>query len=78
MIILLMLLIQVIILTKIIKYLLHNFYNKYIKAAYKNEDMINKMRANKEVFQNDDHHRSLILNKVSEYITDEHLKQFFS
>ena len=32
------------------------FYNKYIKAAYKNEDMINKMRANKEIFQNDDHH----------------------
>ncbi len=50
------------------------FYNKYIKAAYKNEDMINKMRANKEIFQNDDHHRSLILNKVSEYITDDHLK----
>jgi len=50
------------------------FYNKYIKAAYKNEDMINKMRANKEIFQNDDHHRSLLLNKVSECITDDHLK----
>lgn len=26
------------------------FYNKYIKAAYKNEDMINKMRSSKDLF----------------------------
>jgi hypothetical protein len=30
-----------------------------------------------EIFETDDHQRALILNKVSNYITEDHLKQFF-
>jgi len=49
------------------------FYNRYIKAQYKNEDLLNKMRST-ELFDNDDHQRALILNKVSDYISEDHLK----
>lgn len=52
------------------------FYNKYIKAQYKNEDLLNRMRPT-ELFDSDEHQRSLILNQVSDYITEDHLKQFF-
>jgi hypothetical protein len=30
------------------------FYNKYVKAAYKNEDLINKMRST-NIFDTDEH-----------------------
>lgn len=49
------------------------FYNRYIRAQYKNEDLLNKMRST-ELFDNDDHQRALILNKVSDYISEDHLK----
>ena len=52
------------------------FYNKYVKAAYKNEDMLNRMKHNK-MFNADEASRSLILNKVSDHITESHLRQFF-
>ena len=53
------------------------FYNKYIKASYKNEDMIAKMGSS-ELFHGSDHQRTLILNKLSDFVTDDHLRQFFS
>ena len=49
------------------------FYNKYIKAAYKNEDILSRMRNNK-FFDEEEAKNSLILNKVSEHITENHLK----
>lgn len=52
------------------------FYNKYVKAAYKNDDLISKMSTAK-LFDGNEATRSLILNKMSEHITEEHLKQFF-
>lgn len=52
------------------------FYNKYVKAAYKNEDVLSKMSAS-QLFQNDEGKRAIILNKVSEHIQDGHLRQFF-
>ena len=52
------------------------FYNKYVKAAYKNEDLLVRMKHNK-MFDKEEASRSLILNKVSEHITEGHLKQFF-
>lgn len=52
------------------------FYNKYVKAAYKNEDMLNRMKHNK-MFNADEASRSLILNKISDHITEGHLRQFF-
>ena len=52
------------------------FYNKYVKAAYKNEDTLAKM-ANSSLFTSDEATRSIILNKVSEHIQDHHLKQYF-
>jgi len=53
------------------------FYNKYIKACYKNEDMLNKLKGS-ELFDNNDHQRAIILNKVSDFITEDHLRQFFN
>lgn len=52
------------------------FYNKYAKAAYKNEDMLMRYKANK-FFDVEEAKHSLILNKVSEHISEDHLKQFF-
>ena len=52
------------------------FYSKYIKAHYKNEDLLARMRGT-ELFEGDDHQRVLILNKLSNYITEDHLRQFF-
>jgi hypothetical protein len=52
------------------------FYGKYVKAAYKNEDMLGRMKHNR-MFDQEEAKRSLILNKVSEHITEGHLKQFF-
>lgn len=52
------------------------FYNKYVKAQYKNKDLLAKMRST-DLFETDHHQRALILNKVSNYITEDHLKQFF-
>jgi len=52
------------------------FFNKYVKAAYKNDDLIYKMQ-NNELFAGDEAKRSIILNKVSEHITDSNLKQYF-
>ena len=52
------------------------FYNKYIKAQYKNEDLLARLRSS-ELFDGEDHQRVLILNKLPNYITEEHLKQFF-
>ena len=53
------------------------FYNKYVKAAYKNEDMLSKMQATQLFSGEHEAKRAIILNKVSEHISDQHLKQFF-
>jgi hypothetical protein len=52
------------------------FYNKYIKAQYKNEDLMSRMKT-AGIFDKDQDQCALILNKVSDYITEDHLKQFF-
>ena len=52
------------------------FYNKYVKAAYKNEDMLYRMKNNK-FFDAEEAKNSLILNKVSEHISESHLRQYF-
>ena len=52
------------------------FYNKYIKAAYKNDDILARMKNNK-YFNEEEAKNSLILNKVSEHITESHLRQYF-
>lgn len=52
------------------------FYSKYIKAYYRNEDMLRRLQ-HTELFDSDEHKRALILNEVSDFITEEHLKQFF-
>lgn len=49
------------------------FYNRYVKAAYKNEDLLLRMK-NSKFFNHDEASRSLILNKVSDFINDKHLK----
>ena len=43
------------------------FYNKYVKAAFKNEDTLAKMGSS-QLFINDEAKRSIILNKVSDHI----------
>ena len=52
------------------------FFNKYVKAAYKNDDLIYKMK-NAQIFDGDEGQRSIILNKVSDHISDSNLKQYF-
>ena len=52
------------------------FFSKYVKAAYKNDDLIYKMQ-NSQLFVGDEAKRSIILNKVSEHISDVNLKQYF-
>jgi len=52
------------------------FYSKYVKAAYKNEDMLMRMK-NYKFFDQEEAKNSLILNKVSEHISESHLRQFF-
>lgn len=52
------------------------FYSKYAKAAYKNEDMLLRVKANSH-FDAEEAKHSLILNKVSEHISEDHLRQFF-
>ena len=52
------------------------FYSKYVKAAYKNEDMLMRMK-NHKFFDSEEAKHSLILNKVSEHISESHLRQFF-
>ena len=43
------------------------FYNKYVKAAYKNEDTLAKMGSS-SLFVDDEAKRAIILNKVSDHI----------
>lgn len=52
------------------------FFNKYVKATYKNDDMLSRMHQS-QLFIGEEAKRSIILNKVSEHISDAHLKQFF-
>jgi len=52
------------------------FYSKYVKAAYKNDDMLSRMK-NHKFFNEDEAKHSLILNKVNEHISETHLRQFF-
>lgn len=52
------------------------FYNKYVKAAYKNEDQLKRALADPK-FDYDEATRTLVLNKISEHINENHLKQFF-
>jgi hypothetical protein len=52
------------------------FYNRYVKAEYKNEEMLYRMRNNKS-FDVEEAQQSIILNKVSSFINEHHLKQFF-
>lgn len=52
------------------------FYNKYVKAAYKNEDQLTRAKSDPK-FNYSEATRTLILNKISEVINENHLKQFF-
>jgi hypothetical protein len=52
------------------------FYNKYVKAAYKNEDQLNRAKADTK-FDHDEAARTLVLNKINEDINELHLKRFF-
>lgn len=52
------------------------FYNKYVKAAYKNEDQLIRAKSDPK-FNYSEATRTLILNKISEHINENHLKQFF-
>jgi hypothetical protein len=52
------------------------FFNKYVKGVFKNDDMLFKMQQT-HLFSGDEAKRSIILNKVSDHITETHLKQFF-
>ena len=52
------------------------FYNKYVKAAYKNEDMLYRIK-NQKYFDADEAKHSLILNNVSDQIQEWHLVKFF-
>jgi hypothetical protein len=52
------------------------FYNKYVKAAYKNDEMQSKIQTT-NMFEGDEDSRALILNKMSDHVTENHLKQFF-
>lgn len=52
------------------------FYNKYVKAAYKNEDQLNRAKSDPK-FDYEESTRTLVLNKISDYINETHLKQFF-
>jgi len=52
------------------------FYNKYVKAAYKNDDMLMRMKHSKFFNEKESQH-SLVLNKVNDHINESHLKQFF-
>lgn len=45
------------------------FFGKYVKAAYKNDEMISKLQQS-QLFGGDESKRSIILNKVSEHISD--------
>lgn len=45
------------------------FYNKYVKAAYKNEDQFNRSRSDPK-FDSDEASRTLILNKINEHINE--------
>ena len=49
------------------------FYNKYAKAAYKNEDQLNRSMSNAK-FDSDEAARTIVLNKISEHINEDHLK----
>jgi hypothetical protein len=49
------------------------FYNKYVKAAYKNEDQLSREKSNPK-FNHEEATRTLILNKISEHINEHHLK----
>ena len=49
------------------------FYNKYVKAAYKNDEMQAKMQI-ASMFDDGEDQRSLILNKMSPHINENHLK----
>lgn len=52
------------------------FYNKYVKAAYKNDEMLVKVQT-ASLFDDNEDKRALILNKMSDFITEDDLKQFF-
>jgi len=49
------------------------FYNKYAKAAYKNEDWLNRALSNGN-FNADEASRTIILGRISEHINEQHLK----
>jgi len=49
------------------------FYNKYVKAAYKNEDQLSRAKSDPK-FDSDESKRTLVLNKISEHINEHHLK----
>ncbi|MEY3441716.1 MAG: hypothetical protein RL493_966 [Pseudomonadota bacterium] len=49
------------------------FYNKYVKASYKNEDQISRAKADPK-FDHEEAKRTIILNKISEHINETHLK----
>jgi hypothetical protein len=52
------------------------FYNKFVKATYKNDSILAKA-LNSHVEENEEDRRSIILNKLSPHIHEGHLKQFF-
>lgn len=52
------------------------FYSKYVKAEYKNMDQLMRAKSDPKFCQ-EEHSRTLILNKINEHINENHLKQFF-
>ena len=52
------------------------FYSKYVRAAYKNEDMLMRMK-NSKFFDADEAKHSLILNTISDEISAKSLSRFF-
>jgi hypothetical protein len=52
------------------------FYNRYVKAEYKNEDLLHRTK-NSRSFDHAEASQTIILNRVSDFVTEKHLKQFF-
>lgn len=52
------------------------FYSKYVKAAYKNDDMLMRMK-NSKFFDADEAKHSLILNTINDQISEQSLRMYF-
>jgi len=52
------------------------FYNRYLKATYRNLDILRRV-AGSNVISEDQGRRAIILNAVSDHITEDHLHEYF-